>query len=404
MSWLGLVSARRAARLGACLVAFVTIAFAGCSPALAPAFDRSLTIDPPPPDSVEAVVLLVGDAGAATWEESPVLRGLAAEVEFWSERIERDSSVTVAFLGDNVYPVGVRDRSHSAFATDSARLMSQVNVLAGPFARDRAATGFFLAGNHDWGNTSGPEGVERLRNQAALLDAANAAGISVGLHPAPGDAGPVVADVREDVRVMMIDTHWFLQSGRVEDRSRFFVRVEEALESAGDRHVIMLAHHPYSSAGPHGLLTPGDRGLGIMFLLQRSGALVQDLNSAVYSEFRERLDLAFERSGRPPLAFVGGHDHSLQVLDGTGDFSPRTSLVSGAGSKLSAVAATEDLRFAAPLPGYMSLIFRRNGAVDLFVTTVASSDGSPATPQVVYSERLVSPPDSPASTVRGTGG
>lgn len=347
---------------------------AGCVTGTPPEFRGDPPMDFPEPDAVDAVVFLIGDAGDATPDNSPVLERLAADVEYWAELLERDSAVTVAFLGDNVYPVGVRDRGQPEFAADSARLWSQIGVLAGPFARERGAAGFFLAGNHDWGNTIGEMGVVRLQNQAALLDSARADGIAVSMVPAPGDPGPWVNDVRSNVRLMAIDTHWFLQSPRAQARNEFFLSVYEAMVAAEDRHLIMLAHHPYQSAGPHGLLTPGDQGLGLMYLMRKSGALVQDLNSPIYNDFRRRLDGTFEQVGRPPLVFAAGHDHSLQVLDPDSEGGPETVLVSGAGSKLTAVADAPELRYAASRPGYMMLIFRSNEAVDLYVVAAPTAD------------------------------
>src|SRR3954469_5857919 len=62
----------------------------------------------PPVSEVESVVFLVGDMGEALWDRSPMPRRLAAEVESWSTRLRTDSSVAVLFLGDNVYPRGLR--------------------------------------------------------------------------------------------------------------------------------------------------------------------------------------------------------------------------------------------------------------------------------------------------------
>ncbi len=375
-----------------------------CATGPAPEFHGTPPLDFPEPDAVDAVVFLIGDAGVARSESSPVLRRLGAEVEYWSQRLERDSAVTVVFLGDNVYPVGVRDRSHREFPTDSARLWSQVSTLAGPSARQRGAVGLFLAGNHDWGNTTGEAGVARLRNQSHLLDAARAQGIGVSMVPAPGEAGPWVRDVRSNVRLMALDTHWFLQAPDAVTRTDFFAEVRQALEDAEDRHVIMLAHHPYQSAGPHGLLSPGDEGFGILYLLHRSGTLVQDLNSPVYRDFRGRLDGALRSVGKRPLVFAAGHDHSLQVLDPDSDDGPETVLVSGSGSKLTPLTDADNLRYGASRPGYMSLVFRRNEAVDLYV--MAAPTDRPACPdtsaeareacmgeavaalELVYSERL----------------
>jgi hypothetical protein len=95
---------------------------------------------------------------------------------------------------------------------------------------------------------------------------------------------------------------------------------------------------------------------------------VQDLNSPVYSEFLRRFRERVAATGRAPLVFAGGHDHSLQVFDGREPTDPAHVLVSGAGSKLSPVSSAEGLRFAASRPGYMTLIFHESGELDLFVT------------------------------------
>jgi hypothetical protein len=84
----------------------------------------------PDPVQVDAVVFLLGDGGAVT-DRSPLLRALGADVERWSAALRRDSAVAVAYLGDVVYPSGVRDRDHPGFAEDSSRLWSQIDLTGG---------------------------------------------------------------------------------------------------------------------------------------------------------------------------------------------------------------------------------------------------------------------------------
>jgi hypothetical protein len=370
-----------------------------------PEFEPAVAIDMPRADAVDAVVFWIGDAGEVLQGQSPILRRLAIEVEAWSETLARDSAVTVVFLGDNVYPVGVRDRDDPAFPQDSARLWGQIAVVAGEHARRRGTKGIFLAGNHDWGNMIGEQGLARLQNQQEQLRMASEQGIAVELMPEAGSPGPVARDVRENVRLLFIDTHWFLQGPEEEARTLFFEGVLTAMEEAEDRHVILAAHHPYGSAGPHGLLEPGTRALGLLYLMKKSGTLVQDLNSPVYARLLARMQSVFRRAGGAPRIFVGGHDHSLQVLDSGDDEGPETILVSGAGSKVTGLTESNLLRYAAARPGYMMLIFRRNEAVDLYVIAgTAERMVCPADPEedrvacmtegaeafeVVYSERLV---------------
>ncbi len=377
-----------------------------CAPGAGADFAPSLAVDLPQPSAVDAVVFLIGDAGDAPRGTSPVLARLKSDVEYWAERLPRDSAVTVLFLGDNVYPVGIRDRNHPEFEADSSRLWSQIDVLGGPAARARKAQGLFMAGNHDWGNMAGEGGIARVANQEALIDDARASGHAVRLLPRAGDPGPEVVDLEDRARLVLMDTQWFLQERRSGARARFFSAVRSALVEAGDRHLILAAHHPYQSAGPHGTLTPGNQGLGLMWLMQKSGTLVQDLTSPIYNDFLEELRTSFRTTGRRPLVFAGGHDHSLQVMNPLTPEGPHTVLVSGAGSKLTPFAATEELRYAAPRPGYMTMVFRNDRAVDLFITAGAEAEEGPClgaegadldrcvvegarSMELVYSERLV---------------
>ena len=321
----------------------------------------------PEPSDVDAVVFLLGDGGAAERGRSPLLDALRAHVEWWSKELARDSAVSVVYLGDVVYPDGVRDREHPGFAQDSAHLWDQVKLIGGPNAATHGTVGLFLAGNHDWGNISGAAGLERVMNLSEQLTRARSAGYHVALLPAAGEPGPVARDLRRNVRLVFLDTHWFLQARSAPEREEFFVRVRQLLHEAGEREVIFVAHHPYYSAGPHGIVIPGYHTGGIAYMLKQSGTLVQDLNSPVYEGLLAHMRAIFETSRKPPLVFAGGHDHSLQVLTGAGDFDPRFVLVSGAGSKLSSIRMVPGLVWGAARPGYMVLVFRKDDGVDLFV-------------------------------------
>lgn len=355
---------RRAAPATALLAA--SIAAAACAaPEPAPA-----TWTPVPeadPSEVEAVVFLVGDAGKALPGRSPVLAKLRAEVERWSGTLARDSAVSVFFLGDVVYPYGVRPRESEDFPVDSQHVAAQVDVVRGPASRRHRTRGVLLAGNHDWGQTVGPEGLARLRNLERLIEEMAAEwDVDASLEPRAGQAGPTVVDVGTGARFLVLDTHWWLQNPAERRLSRMAADVESAIRSAGDRDVAVVAHHPFQSAGAHGGPLPFWRGLGLLFLLRKSGALIQDMNATPYREFRLGLREAFAAT-KPPLLWAGGHDHSLQVLRGQGPDRPLWSLVSGSGSKLTGVADMDQLVFGQERPGFMRLTFLADRSVQLHV-------------------------------------
>jgi hypothetical protein len=91
---------------------------------------------------------------------------------------------------------------------------------------------------------------------------------------------------------------------------------------------------------------------------------------------RHSLEQVFDKY--QPLVYASGHDHDLQVLDGS---NARHLLVSGAGyyGHVSAVQYGSDTRYAAAESGFMRLDIFHDGRVRLGVITVdAQGKGSEA--------------------------
>lgn len=347
-------------------LAFAVILASCARPAPVPRPEPGLAPEPSP-RAVDHVLLVVGDAGASYPDRSPVLDRLEEEMDRWSTELRRDSAVSVVFLGDVIYPSGLHERGHPEFPRDSVRLWAQLRLFDPGDGRVWDVPGFFLAGNHDWGNTAGPDGIARLRNLEEYMSAVRRReGRLVELVPAAGRSGPVVQDLGSRLRLVMIDTHWWLQNRSGPRLDTLLQGMREALRTAGEREVVVAAHHPFRSGGAHGGPMPFWRGAGVLFLLRKGGALVQDLNSVAYRELLEDLEGVFADEGRP-LAFLGGHDHSLQVIRGVGEDHPEWSVVSGSGSKLTGVSGVEGMIFGAERPGFMRLLFLEDGGVLLHV-------------------------------------
>jgi hypothetical protein len=319
------------------------------------------------PQQVDQVVFLVGDGGQALFATSPLMVRLQQEAERWSAALAREEAVSVVYLGDNVYETGVHDEGDPRRPIDSLHLRSQIDVLAGASFKRWRNRGFFLAGNHDWGNLYGEAGITRLRNQEKMLEGFTAEGIRAGIYPRAGSPGPQVLDVGRDVRFVFLDTHWWLQADHLDLlRDTVFFSVNQILRESENRALVFLSHHPFQSGGSHGGPVPIWRGFGVMWLLKKTGSLVQDLNSPVYRELQGGLENLFEEIRRP-LIYAGGHDHNLQVIELDRPNRPQWTLVSGSASKTSDVGPSEGMRYGADLPGFMRLLFRTDGAIELHV-------------------------------------
>lgn len=349
--------------VGAALAAALVAAACGKTPSLPEAHP----VAEPPPGEVESVVFVVGDAGLALPGRSPVLERLRLDVETWAARLARDSAVIVLFVGDNSYPDGVHARGTPAYAEDRKHLLAQAAVVDGPAAGRYRTPAIFLAGNHDWGRNPAPAGLVQLLHQDTLLDSLRAAGHDVRLLPAPGKPEAAVIDVERHLRIVLLDTSWWLLGSSSREQDILLGRIRAALRGANGRAVMMVSHHPFKSGSSHGGLVPFWKTLGVRYLLARSGALLQDLNSIPYRRLVVGMRGIFRETGAP-LVYAGGHDHALQVIERVDPDDPAHMLVSGAASKTGRVGYTEGMRYKGAKAGYMRLETLKNGQVYLFVT------------------------------------
>jgi hypothetical protein len=333
---------------------------------------------------VDATVFLLGDAGKPKKPVDPVLASMRVDVEK-ARAAASVSEVAVAYLGDNVYEKGIPEEGDSNYAEYARRLLAQVDVLgergSGKLAPVR---GIFIPGNHDWAGNAA-DGWDRIRRQDRLLAAAAAEReIDVALLPAGGCPGPEVVDVATSVRLVAVDTQWWLRTGSkpigpdspcsTRSVDELLDALDEQLGTADGRLVIVLTHHPLASGGPHGghlafkeWVWPTYNLLYYPYRLLKTPR--QDLASEPYAAMIAGLRGVY--AAHPPLLGASGHDHNLQVIEGD---LPRYQLVSGAGSKRRAVRGTSDPRFNSLFwserNGYMRLDVYADGRVHLTVTEV----------------------------------
>ena len=235
---------RAAARAAAVAVAFAVTA---CSSALEPATPVAAPV--PPRDSIEIAIFLIGDAGSQAYDGEPVLRELALQSD--SLRPVRQF---IVFLGDNVYPRGVPPIGDPNRKDAERRLAAQVLAI-----RKGSAQGLLVPGNHDW-DRQGRDGWNSIRRQDSLVR--QFGGSDVRLAPPDGCPGPDVVDLGTHVRLIALDTEWWLHNDvkPYGDTSpcptKTYQEVEDSLAGAlrdkGERHAIILTHHPMQSGGTHG--------------------------------------------------------------------------------------------------------------------------------------------------------
>lgn len=326
-------------------------------------------------EQVKQRILLIGDSGAPA-EPEPTL----ALLRRWAEEIP--AKTAVIFLGDNIYPYGLPPETDPGRAEAQRRLTVQIESLGNSGAR-----GIFIPGNHDWAHGRAT-GMENVLRQAAFVDSLLPG--EENFLPRNGCPGPVKLDL-EGVRLIVLDSHWWLHRSQKPatecspgDKDGIVRELQELTASAGQRKVIIAAHHPLDTHGPHGgffswkdhifPLTNVKSWLwvplpivGSLYPLGRWHIVKsnQDIVGPDYREMIKRISEALAESR--PLIYAAGHDHNLQVLEMRAGVE--YMLVSGAGieSKINEVGHGDNTLFAHAHSGFMAIDFMKDDRVLLRV-------------------------------------
>ncbi len=359
-------------------------ALAACVPRVLPP-----PLPPIPARDVVTSVFLIGDAGSAS-ETDPVLQELTRQ----ATAAPRTSAIV--FLGDNLYPRGMPDTSAFDRKEKEERLDRQVAV-----ARNSGIMAYFVPGNHDWARMT-REGWDAVRRSEAFIRERGEG--KARQIPRNGCPGPEIVDVGRTIRLVALDTQWWLHRSdfpRPIDSVSTCVnyseelitrRLAQVLADSGGRRVIVAAHHPIATRSEHsgyftlihhlfplrayrsylwiplpllGSLYPMARGHGMF-------GYAQDMGSRAYTHMRSQLFRAMAE--HPPMLYAAGHDHNLQVFRGP---VAAYSVVSGSGTfgHQSPVGWTRNTIYAISRPGFMRLDVNRAGRVRLSVTAI-ERDGS----------------------------
>jgi hypothetical protein len=153
----------------------------------------------PEATAIESTVFLIGDAGNPAPEE-PVLKALKRQVT------EAPGEKVVVFLGDNVYPRGMPVEGAPDRGEAERRLLGQIEV-----ATETKVQTYFIAGNHDWGYM-GPAGWDGIKRQSEFIEAHG--GGFAHMRPQNGCPGPEVVDFGRQVRIILLDTQWWVHEFR----------------------------------------------------------------------------------------------------------------------------------------------------------------------------------------------
>ncbi len=317
-------------------------------------------------DSIQATIVLIGDAGKLT-------NGKQLVVQAAQKMVPMNKNTTVIYLGDNLYEKGFPDEVQRNYAESKAILDAQINI-----AGKAPVNVFFIPGNHDWANGAKDGYSSILRMQQYLDYQPNKYAKQL---PRNGCPGPVEHIINDEITLLMIDSQWWLQQydkpGVESDcdcktKAELIIQLNEMLANNKSKFVLIAMHHPIRSYGQHGgyftlkqhifPLTDYKKNLYIPLPLIGSSypltravfGTAQDVKHPFYQEMILSLEGIIKNY--PNAIFVSGHEHTLQLIKDTNYIN----IVSGSGSKSTRVSKSRNTVFASPDNGFVTLTVSKN--------------------------------------------
>jgi hypothetical protein len=317
-------------------------------------------------DSLQSVIVLIGDAGELTKGRHPVVSAV-------KKHIPIGPKTTILYLGDNLYKTGLPDNALPTYDIAKAPLDSQIHITG-----DIKSQVYFIPGNHDWAN-GGDNGYESVLRVQSYIDILS--NNYIKMYPRDGCPGPVEAKITDDITLVMMDSQWWIHEkdkpGIESDcpyktSAEVLTQLEDILARNDKKLVILATHHPLRSYGPHGgfftlkqhIFPFTDAIPNLYFPLPILGSAYpltravfgtsEDLKHPLYQTMIH--DIEGVVKGHPNVIFTAGHEHTLQLIQDSG----YNYIVSGSGCKTSRVSKSRNTLFAASKIGFATLEISKN--------------------------------------------
>ncbi len=295
-------------------------------------------------------LILFGDAGHSTidpWQAS--MAAVAARASL------SPAKTAIVALGDNIYMQGYPHKDEGQTEWDEGQLES-ISYLDAQLevAKRSGARLYLVPGNHDWYATE-------VDSQAAHIERyAETHGAAVRFEPYEKAAEPLPESVDlPGLSLIFLDSEWLLRAEgdtHASALARLDAEITRIRSEQGNNLIVVTAHHPLETNGPHGgYLADYSYWLIMNLLYAFTSAEEEDTFSDIYKRMIYAVKGVLSKHQR--IIYAAGHEHSLQVFrDGRGR-GPEYTLVSGAANsnKVSGVWHNEDTRFAMAREGFMEM-------------------------------------------------
>ncbi len=316
-------------------------------------------------ERVEQVVYLIGNT--ATSEIN-----VAQLATLQKQLLTEESPYTLIHLGDIVQP------------GKPENWPQDLDLLFNLVKEGENGQIIFTPGDKDWDNSE-RDGLQMVRELEILIESQQD-GANIFL-PSEGCPGPEVIDLSPTLRLIVINTQWWLHPYDIPEapdadcnnltKEEFIESLEETIEESVGRNILLVGHHPVKSSGvygghmtfethlfPYADAKPGNRIpvpiLGSFHAAFRQNVgTVRDMASENYKDFIDHMREIL--SSHPGLIYTSAHDYSLQLLE----YEKGYQVVSGSMIENEPTGKEPGELFSSSQYGYAKLEYYNSGKIQI---------------------------------------
>ena len=249
----------------------------------------------------------------------------------------------------------------------------KIDNLLRPLSKFKNAKVFILPGDRDWSN-SGKKGLDLVKKLGKLIKSMDFDNVEWLIKK--GCAGPELIDINENLSLLAFNTQWYNHPYDKPDAASadckfgttrdILIELENVIEDAEDRNVLVAGHFPLMSLGEYGGHFPIGRHLEPPVIgsfkvgYRQNIGTPKDIGNSRFSFIRGSIENIMSRKGS--VIYAGGHEKNLQVLK----MSKDTYVVnSGSPTKARYVSKDKDKAlYSKALAGVMEIDYLPTGEVD----------------------------------------
>ena len=230
----------------------------------------------------------------------------------------------------------------------------------------------FIPGDREWDN-GGKRGLKKVKALERYLESIKGKGKII--FPQNGCPGPEIIDIGENLRIVVINTQWFVEDdiGPEEEdtdcgllnETEFWAEIEDILGDSENRNLVVAGHHPALSFGQFAgykltkqHFTPPIVGSFIASYRQNVGG-PKDLNQKNLRGYSSKFLHLAQRF--PGSIVVSGHEYDTQLLIKDETYH----INSGAVAEGHRVGRGKETIYRSKKTGFSKIVFEKDGNVTL---------------------------------------